>query len=135
MKKYLVIYHSIKKFKCITILRWVLVLLFLHLTSKNTFSYTLCHVFTQVILGYFYVIPRLLYISRSIQSKRSQITCWLQWKLHLYYFEKSPIIIYNKLVIHILGFCLFIHEIDIVQIWNHFYYVIRIFCHIQNTCW
>jgi hypothetical protein len=133
MKKYLVIYHSTKKIKCITIL-WM-VLLFVHLTSKNTFSYTLCHVFTQVILGYFYVIPRLLYISRSIQSKRSQITCWLQWKLHLYYFEKSPIIIYNELVIHILGF-LFIYA------WNwcrtnleSFHYVIRIFCHIQNTCW
>jgi hypothetical protein len=57
---------------------------------------------------------------RSIHSKRNQITCWLQWKLHFYYFEKSPMIIYNELFVHILGFCLFIHEIDILQIWSHF---------------
>jgi len=56
----------------------------------------------------------------SIHSKRSQIPCWLQWKLHFYYFEKSPIIIYNELFVHIMGFCLFIYEIDISQIWNHF---------------
>jgi hypothetical protein len=40
--------------------------------------------------------------------------------LYLYYFEKSPIIIYNELFVHILGFRLFIHEINILQIWSHF---------------
>jgi hypothetical protein len=56
----------------------------------------------------------------STHNKRSQITCWLLWKLHLYYFEKSPIIIYYELFVHILEFCLFIHEIDSLQIWSHF---------------
>jgi hypothetical protein len=65
--------------------------------------------------------------SGSIHSKRSQITCWLQWKLHLYYFEKSPIIIYNVLFVHILGFCLFIHEVDILQICNHFIMLLKSF--------
>jgi hypothetical protein len=42
MKKYIVIYHSIKKIECIIILWWVLVLFFVHLTSKlaSIFSYT-----------------------------------------------------------------------------------------------
>jgi hypothetical protein len=72
----------------------------------------------------------------SIHNKRSQITCWLQWKLHLNYFEKSPIIIYNDLFVLILGFCLFIHEIDILKIWNDFIMVLESFkCHTQNTCW
>jgi cellulose synthase/poly-beta-1,6-N-acetylglucosamine synthase-like glycosyltransferase len=48
MKKYFVIYQSTKKIECITILWCVLVLLFVHLTSRlaNTFSCTLYHVFT-----------------------------------------------------------------------------------------
>ncbi len=48
MKKYLIIYHSIKKIECITILQWILVLLFVHLTSRltSTFSYTLYSTFT-----------------------------------------------------------------------------------------
>ncbi len=50
MKKYLVIYHSTKKIECITILWWVLVLLFVHLTSRliNTFSCILYHDFTRI---------------------------------------------------------------------------------------
>jgi predicted membrane protein len=49
MKKYFVIYHSTKKIECITILWWVLVLLFVHLTSKlaNIFSCTFYHAFAQ----------------------------------------------------------------------------------------
>ncbi len=49
MKKYLVIYHSTKKIECITILGWVLVLLFVHLTSKlaSIFNYTLYRAFTH----------------------------------------------------------------------------------------
>jgi len=43
------------------------------------------------------------------------------------YFEKSPIIIYNELFVYILGFCLFIHEIDILQIWNHFIMLLKSF--------
>jgi hypothetical protein len=40
MKKYLVVYHSSKNIECNIILWWVLVLLFVHLTSKlaSTFS-------------------------------------------------------------------------------------------------
>jgi hypothetical protein len=34
MKKYLVIYHSTQKIECIKILWWVLVLLFVHFTSR-----------------------------------------------------------------------------------------------------
>jgi hypothetical protein len=50
MKKYLVIYHSIKKIKCITILWWVLVLLFVHLTSSlvSIFSCTIYHAFIHL---------------------------------------------------------------------------------------
>jgi hypothetical protein len=49
MKKYLVIYHSTKNIEHITILWSVLVMLFIHLTSRlaSTFSYTLYHVFTH----------------------------------------------------------------------------------------
>jgi hypothetical protein len=49
MKKYLVIYHSTKKIECITILWWVLVLLFVHLTSRlaSTFRCTLYCAFTS----------------------------------------------------------------------------------------
>jgi len=43
------------------------------------------------------------------------------------YFEKSPIIIYNELFNHILGFFLFIHEIDILQIWSHFIMLLESF--------
>ncbi len=43
------------------------------------------------------------------------------------YFEKSPIIIYNELFVHILGFCLFMHEIDILQIWSHFIMLLESF--------
>jgi hypothetical protein len=52
MKKHLIIYHSTKKVECITILWWVLVLLFVHLTSRltSTFSCTLYHAFTLVSL-------------------------------------------------------------------------------------
>jgi hypothetical protein len=48
MKKYLVIYHSTKKIECIIILWWVLVLFFVHLTSKlvSILNYTLYHAFT-----------------------------------------------------------------------------------------
>jgi hypothetical protein len=48
MKKYFIIDHSTKKIECITILWWVLVLLFIHLTSRlaSTFSCTLYHAFT-----------------------------------------------------------------------------------------
>jgi hypothetical protein len=48
MKKYLVIYYSTKKIECIIILWWVLVLLFVHLTSRptNIFNCTLYHAFT-----------------------------------------------------------------------------------------
>jgi len=48
MKKYLVIHYLPKKIKCITILWWVLILLFVHLTSRlaSTFSCTLYYVFT-----------------------------------------------------------------------------------------
>jgi hypothetical protein len=58
MKKYCVIYHSTKKIECITILWWVLVLLFVHLTSRlaSTFSCTLYHAFThQQLLKFFSV--------------------------------------------------------------------------------
>ncbi len=50
MKKYLVIYDSIKKIECLTILWWVLVLLFVHLTSRlaSTFSCTFYRAFTQL---------------------------------------------------------------------------------------
>jgi hypothetical protein len=50
MKKYLMIYHSIKKIKCITILWWVLVVFSVHLTSRlaSTFSCTLYRAFTQL---------------------------------------------------------------------------------------
>jgi hypothetical protein len=50
MKKYLVIYHSTKKIECITILWWVLVLLFVHLTSRliSIFSCTFYHDFTRI---------------------------------------------------------------------------------------
>jgi len=41
--------------------------------------------------------------------------------------KKSPIIIYNELFVHILGFCLFIHEIDIVKIWSHFMMLLESF--------
>jgi hypothetical protein len=49
MKNYLLNHHSTKKIECITILWWVLVLLFVHLTSRLTsiFSCTLYHAFTQ----------------------------------------------------------------------------------------
>ncbi len=52
MKKYLIIYHSTKKIECITILWWVLVLLFVHLTSRliSTFSCTLYCDFTPIIV-------------------------------------------------------------------------------------
>jgi hypothetical protein len=43
------------------------------------------------------------------------------------YFEKSPIIIYNELFVHILGFCLFMHEIYILQIWSHFIMLLESF--------
>jgi len=43
------------------------------------------------------------------------------------YFENSPIIIYNELFVHILGFRLFIHEIDILQIWSHFIMLLESF--------
>ncbi len=45
----------------------------------------------------------------------------------LNYFEKSPIIIYNELFVHILGFCFFIHEIDILQIWSHLIMLLELF--------
>jgi len=45
----------------------------------------------------------------------------------LNYFEKSPIILYNELFVHILGFCFFIHEIDILQIWSHFIMLLESF--------
>jgi hypothetical protein len=49
MKKYFVIYHVIKKIEYITIFWWVLVLLFVHLISRltSTFSCTLYRAFTQ----------------------------------------------------------------------------------------
>jgi hypothetical protein len=52
MKKFCVIYHSIKNIECITILWWVLVLFFVHLTSRltSTFSCTLYYVFTHQLL-------------------------------------------------------------------------------------
>jgi hypothetical protein len=48
MKKYLVIYHSTKKIECLTILWWVLVLFFVHLTSRlaSNFNCTFYHAFT-----------------------------------------------------------------------------------------
>jgi hypothetical protein len=53
MKNYLVIYCSTKKIECITILWWVLVLLFVHFTSRltNTFNCIIYHAFTQMIIG------------------------------------------------------------------------------------
>jgi len=36
-------------------------------------------------------------------------------------------IICNELFVHILGFCLFIHEIDILQIWSHFIMLLESF--------
>jgi hypothetical protein len=36
-------------------------------------------------------------------------------------------IIYNELFVHILRFCLFIHEIDILQIWSHFIMLLKSF--------
>jgi hypothetical protein len=49
MIKYFVIYHSSKKIECVIILRWVLVLLFVHLTSRlaSIFNYRFYHAFTQ----------------------------------------------------------------------------------------
>jgi hypothetical protein len=49
MKKYFVIYHSTQNIECITIFWWVLVSLFVHLTSRlaSTFSCTLYCAFTQ----------------------------------------------------------------------------------------
>ncbi len=54
MKKYIVIYHSIKNIKCITILWYVLVVLFVHSTNKlaTIFSCTLYRAFTLVGLGH-----------------------------------------------------------------------------------
>jgi len=43
------------------------------------------------------------------------------------YFEKSPIIIYNDLFVHIFGFCWIMHEIDILQMWSHFIMLLESF--------
>ncbi len=50
MNNYLVIYHSIKKIECITILWWVLVVLFVHLTSRliSIFSCRHYYAFTHL---------------------------------------------------------------------------------------
>jgi hypothetical protein len=70
---------------------------------------------------------------KSVHSKKNQITCWLQWKLHLYYFEKSPIVIYimNYLFIFFLDFSWNWYPTNL----ESFHYVIKILCHTRNTCW
>jgi hypothetical protein len=58
--------------------------------------------------------------TRSIHNIKSQYMCWLCLKLHLCYFEKSPLIVFNELFIHHLELCLCVHEIGIQWIWTHF---------------
>jgi hypothetical protein len=62
---------------------------------------------------------RFRYPYGSIDSKGSQYNCWLCLKLHLYYFEKSWLIVFNELFVHLLKLCLRAYEIGIPWIWNH----------------
>jgi hypothetical protein len=35
--------------------------------------------------------------------------------------------VYNELFVHIMGLCLFTHEIDILKIWSHFTMLLKSF--------
>jgi hypothetical protein len=49
-----------------------------------------------------------------IHSKRSQGSCWQSFKMHLSYFGKSTLIIFNELFIHNLQLCFSVHEIELL---------------------
>jgi hypothetical protein len=67
----------------------------------------------------------------SIHNKKSQITYWLQWKLHLY-FEKSPIIIYKELFCSHFGVLVVCSGNWYCTNLESFHYVIRVLCHTQT---
>ncbi len=62
-----------------------------------------------------------------IHSKRNQGSCWQCLKLHLHYFGKSPLIIFNELFIHNLYLCFGVHEIGLLWIWSHFTMLLKSF--------
>jgi hypothetical protein len=52
-------------------------------------------------------------------------------KFDLYYFEKSPLIVFNESFIHHLNFIFFAYEIRIMNL-KSFHYVLRVFCPMQT---
>jgi hypothetical protein len=67
-----------------------------------------------------FVIFNNIHTHGYIHSKRSQEGYWQCLKLHIHYFGKSPLIIFNELFIHNLYLCFGVHEIRLVWIWSHF---------------
>ncbi len=49
-----------------------------------------------------------------IHNKSSQRSCWQSFKMHLYYFGKSPLIVFNELFIHYLQLCFNAHKIELL---------------------
>jgi hypothetical protein len=67
----------------------------------------------------------------TIKGVKTLVDC--NEKLYLYYFEKSPIIIYNELFVHILGFAyLFMKFISYK--FGIFHYVIKVLRYTPRTC-